>query len=95
MAASKYWKESWENQKKKKENQAKSGGKGGNRHGKNMGSLSLRTGRAGYAPGARLPLLRKVQPLGGGIVMRGTAGGTGDAGFVLKSGKVGCVSHLY
>ena len=22
-------------------------------------------------------------------------GGTGDAGFVLKLGKVGCVSHMY
>ena len=22
-------------------------------------------------------------------------GGTGDAGFVLKLGKVGCVSHVY
>ena len=22
-------------------------------------------------------------------------GGTGDAGFVIKSGKAGCVSHVY
>ena len=31
----------------------------------------------------------------GGVLRRGLdTGGTGDAGFVLKSGKVGCVSYV-
>ena len=39
--------------------------------------------------------LTPCKSMEGGLTFQGTPGGTGIAGFVMKSGKAGFVSHVY